>query len=165
VGQPVRQTTRRRLVGASIGVRLCGRLALFLMLPASSAATATFIYAVFIVPGKTLPADRHFALPQLACGSAGSGWPPARRSMAGADLAGGRAELMRSAGYTVDQRRLPASSPGWPIRHRREVPGWPLYVTALSAVALAVHWLSAPYVIALHPAGSATASCWGPCWC
>jgi hypothetical protein len=28
---------------------LCGRLALFLMLPASSAATATFIYAVFIV--------------------------------------------------------------------------------------------------------------------
>jgi diguanylate cyclase (GGDEF)-like protein len=137
----------------SLGCALCGRLALFLMLPAASATTATFIYAIFIVLEKPflltgISRFLNLGLPErwfwLAAAAAELWLVLTWRADAPA--------LMRSVGYTMVNAGFLCCIAWLAYRHRREVPGWPLYVTALSAIALALHWLSAPYLVALYPA-------------
>lgn len=136
---------------AALACALCGRLALFLTLPASD--TAAFIYAVFIVlekPFLLTGLSRFLGLGLrerwfwLAAGAAELWLVLTWRADA--------PTLMRSAGYTMVNAGFLACIAWLACRHRRDVPGWPLYGTALAAVALALHWLSAPYVIAAHPA-------------
>ncbi|RZT09734.1 diguanylate cyclase (GGDEF) domain-containing protein [Duganella sp. CF402] len=136
----------------SLALALCGRLALFLMLPSSNVHPATFIYAIFIVLEKPflltgltrfLNLDLRERWFWLAAAIAEL-WIMLTW-MADAP------NLMRSGGYTLVNAAFLAYVAWLAFRHRHDVPGWALTMTAASSAALAVHWLVAPYIIAVQP--------------
>jgi len=136
----------------SLSFALCGRLALFVMLPSSNVHPGTFIYAIFIV------AEKPFLLTGL------TRFLNLNLQERWFWLAAAIAELwvvltwqadaptlMRSTGYTLVNACFLAYVAWLAWRHRREVPGWALTVTAAASAALGAHWLVAPYVVAAQP--------------
>lgn len=136
----------------SLTFALCGRLALFVMLPSSNVHPATFIYAIFIVLEKPflLTGLTRFLNLKLqerwfwVAAAIAELWV-LMTWMADAP------NLMRSSGYTLANAGLLAYVAWLAFRHRHDIPGWALTVTATAAAALSVHWLVAPYVIAVQP--------------
>ncbi|MYM24255.1 diguanylate cyclase [Duganella sp. FT135W] len=136
----------------SLAFALCGRLALFLMLPSSNVHPAAFIYAIFIV------LEKPFLLTGLArflnldlrerwfwvAAAVAELWV-LLTWMADAT------PLMRSAGYTLINACFLVYAAWLAYHHRHQIPGWALTVTASASAVLAVHWLVAPYIIELQP--------------
>lgn len=137
----------------SLALALCGRLALFLMLPSSNVQPAAFIYAIFIV------LEKPFLLTGLARFlnlDVQERWFWLAAAIAELWILltwmADAPPLMRSAGYTMVNAGFLIYLSYFAYRHRKEVPGWALTLTSSAAAALAVHWLVAPYIIELQPA-------------
>ncbi|MRW93532.1 diguanylate cyclase [Duganella sp. FT80W] len=132
---------------------LLARLLLFLILPSNNTHPATFAYAFFIVLEKPFLLTGLARFLRLQIRERWF-WLAAAVAELWIILAWSTdaPPLLRSIGYTIVNAGFQFYIAWLAWRHRREVPGGVLMLTAAASLALGLHWLLAPYIIALEPA-------------
>jgi diguanylate cyclase (GGDEF)-like protein len=136
----------------SLAFALCGRLALFLMLPSSSVQPAAFVYALFIVLEKPLLLTGITRFLNLDLQERWF-WLAAAIAELWILLTcvANASPLMRGVGYSTVNTGLLLYVAYLAFRHRHDVPGWALSVTSAASATLALHWLLAPFIVELQP--------------